>query len=57
MSRTRTVQAENASVVASPLRRTACALVGITGWPYQKIFAHSFYGRMVGATLQITIAL
>ena len=57
MSRTQTVQAENVSVVARPLRRTVCAHVGTTGWCCLTTYALSFYGPTVEMSLQTTIAL
>lgn len=44
------------SVVARPLRRTACAHVGIIGWYYPRNCARSFCGHIVGTSLKIIIA-
>ena len=44
------------SVVARPLRRTACAHVGIIGWYYPRSCARSFSGHTVGTSLKIIIA-
>ena len=44
------------SVVARPLRRTACAHVGIIGWYYPRSCARSFSGHAVGTSLKIIIA-
>jgi hypothetical protein len=57
MSRTQKVQAENVSAVAHPLRRTACAHVGTTGWPCRMTSARSFCGRIAETSLQTIIAL
>ena len=57
MSRTQKVQAENVFAVAHPLRRTACAHVGTTGWPCRMTSARSFCGRIAETSLQTIIAL
>jgi hypothetical protein len=51
------VQAENVSVVAHPLRRTAFAPVGTTGWCCLRTCARSCCGPIAAASLQTTIAL